>query len=436
MATAAQQLAITTGGHNDALAHAAINGLNGDIYATWTRFSDDFSTAAVYGRFAWRQEGGSYTLGNEVRISPSGGFHAFAKLDFVPWEDAFAVVWQTLDPGSGLLTGGKIMGRRIAGGGSLRGAARTIVRAKRANVQPHVIATTPWNGAPPPYDENALTLLYTALPTQPGQNKVGIVAQPLRANLKRRGPSTALGGVHLVGGNAPYRFDDLDFQPMVSDAARFQPFAAVGLTTFGFLEDTIFASVLQLGLNATGKPKVIDRTDLQPGSKGPDFADVTVAEDPSRQNDFGATRSVAVALSGFDPEFLDAIFVGDLDGYLLIGSKVDVDGAYLPRNYENDIPTMSADLPILSRSSEASDLADALIGRLIYPERRRMVSREIRQTEAGGLEIAARRRKLFKLDQRKLLQSEAVGSESHPARALIWVEQLAPSQQAIHLYIE
>jgi hypothetical protein len=49
----------------------------------------------------------------------------------------------------------------------------------------------------------------------------------------------------------------------------------------------------------------------------------------------------------FEAEFLDEIYNGDLDGYFLIGSGNNVDGAYLPRNYDNDIPGQNADLPIL-----------------------------------------------------------------------------------------
>lgn len=55
----------------------------------------------------------------------------------------------------------------------------------------------------------------------------------------------------------------------------------------------------------------------------------------------------------FTPEFQD-IFDGDLDGYLLIGNDVDVDGSYLPRNYDNEIPNQNCDLPI-RRSKRAGD---------------------------------------------------------------------------------
>lgn len=433
MAAADQELAIAAGIHNDALAQAAINDLNGDILAIWTRFSEDFAMAAVLGRFAWRQQDGSYVLGDELQISPSGEFHAFPHVDFVPWDDSYAVVWQTFDPGSGLLNGGKIMGRKISAAGAPRGAARTIVRSKRANVQPTVIATTPWIGAPPPYDQDALTLLYTALPIQPGQSKLGVVAQPLRPNLKRQGRGTALGGIQLLGGSAPYTFDDLDVQPVVTDAVHFHPFLSVGMTTFDLQGGSDFASLLRLGRNAAGRLTVLDRTDFEAGSHGPDFADVTIADDPDQQDDFGASRSSAFVLGTFVPEFVDDHYSGDLDGYLLVGSLADVDGAYLPRNYDNDIPTMNADLPIRTRSA---NLADSPIGRLIYPERKRMVSRRIRRTAAGTLEIDAKRRKLFKLDQRTLLQSESLASDRHPARAVLWVEEAGASRQAIHLYIE
>ncbi len=55
----------------------------------------------------------------------------------------------------------------------------------------------------------------------------------------------------------------------------------------------------------------------------------------------------------FTPEFQD-IFDGDLDGYLLIGDDSDIDGSYLPRNYDNEIPNQNCDLPI-RRSKRADD---------------------------------------------------------------------------------
>ncbi len=50
----------------------------------------------------------------------------------------------------------------------------------------------------------------------------------------------------------------------------------------------------------------------------------------------------------FDAQFSNDIYNGDLDGYLLIGSIAggSIDGAYLPRNYDNDIPGQNADLPL------------------------------------------------------------------------------------------
>lgn len=73
----------------------------------------------------------------------------------------------------------------------------------------------------------------------------------------------------------------------------------------------------------------------------PESSDPTVPSDS-----FGAARSSMFLRGGFEAEFLDDIYAGDLDGYLLIGSGNNVDGAYLPRNYDNDIPNQNADLPI------------------------------------------------------------------------------------------
>lgn len=73
------------------------------------------------------------------------------------------------------------------------------------------------------------------------------------------------------------------------------------------------------------------------------------ADDPNLPADeYGKTRSSLFVRGTFPAQFLDDVFSGDLDGYLLIGnqSTSSVDGAYLPRNYDNDIPGQNADLPL------------------------------------------------------------------------------------------
>jgi hypothetical protein len=87
-------------------------------------------------------------------------------------------------------------------------------------------------------------------------------------------------------------------------------------------------------------------------------SDTTVIPEPCNGADpssFGQTRMSMFLRGSFEAEFLDDVFNGDLDGYLLVGDYVtgSVDGAYLPRNYDNDIPNQNADLPI-RRSKRAN----------------------------------------------------------------------------------
>ena len=69
---------------------------------------------------------------------------------------------------------------------------------------------------------------------------------------------------------------------------------------------------------------------------------------------FGQTRMSMFVVGNFEAEFANDVFSGDLDGYLLIGKGGDIDGSYLPRNYDNDIPGQNADLP-LSRSKASNN---------------------------------------------------------------------------------
>ena len=73
-----------------------------------------------------------------------------------------------------------------------------------------------------------------------------------------------------------------------------------------------------------------------------------------RVKDRMSKEDIAFAISnqmppGPDGADWDDVLSGDLDGYLLIGSDaLLVDGAYLPRNYDNDSPGQDADLPLRS----------------------------------------------------------------------------------------
>lgn len=61
------------------------------------------------------------------------------------------------------------------------------------------------------------------------------------------------------------------------------------------------------------------------------------ADGATPDEDFGVTRMSMFLVGYFEAEFLNDVDLGDLDGYLLIGSGTNVDGAYLPRNLDGDV---------------------------------------------------------------------------------------------------
>lgn len=90
-----------------------------------------------------------------------------------------------------------------------------------------------------------------------------------------------------------------------------------------------------------------------PMSEGNEDMVVPEPDDASVDPDsFGTTRMSMFIRGTFNATFNDEVFNGDLDGYLLIGKDTDIDGSYLPRNYDNSIPGQNADLP-LNRSKNA-----------------------------------------------------------------------------------
>jgi hypothetical protein len=90
-----------------------------------------------------------------------------------------------------------------------------------------------------------------------------------------------------------------------------------------------------------------------------DYADTFAAPAANSGNEsgleFGDTRSSMFVVGNFVAEWLEQINNGDLDGYMLIGHGTDIDGSYLPRNYDNN-SAQDADLPI-NRSKRASSTA-------------------------------------------------------------------------------
>lgn len=87
-----------------------------------------------------------------------------------------------------------------------------------------------------------------------------------------------------------------------------------------------------------------------------DNEDLAVSAVPSSDtvdaSSFGLYRSNMFVVGSFLASYDDEVNSGDLDGYLLIGKGGDIDGAYLPRNYDNDLPGQNADLP-LNRGKKA-----------------------------------------------------------------------------------
>jgi hypothetical protein len=61
---------------------------------------------------------------------------------------------------------------------------------------------------------------------------------------------------------------------------------------------------------------------------------------------FGDYRMSMFVNGTWPAKYLEELYLGDLDGYMLIGNGADINGSYLPRNYDNDIPGQNADLPL------------------------------------------------------------------------------------------
>jgi len=128
-------------------------------------------------------------------------------------------------------------------------------------------------------------------------------------------------------------------------------FADDGIAAIFYNENGDRFSALMPGLPVRNQMTWVLSADGLTGAGDNNFGDtrVPLATDPSVPDDsFGDTRMSMFLTGDFEAEFKDDVNDGDLDGYMLIGNSNtnSVDGAYLPRNYDNSLEKQNADLPI------------------------------------------------------------------------------------------
>lgn len=89
----------------------------------------------------------------------------------------------------------------------------------------------------------------------------------------------------------------------------------------------------------------LDRLDEQLEKSTLAFAQ---SDEPVSKTNYRGVQSALNDENAFSRAFEEDLFGGELDGYLLVGSEASqgVDGAYLPRLYEDQAPNKEADLPI------------------------------------------------------------------------------------------
>ncbi len=412
----------------------AVNDETGDILVVWQHTTA--SGTVVRGRLYKAQPDGSHQARPHFVLSGDAAYAGNPHVVWAPWRGRYVVVWDTFDPTAGLVPT-SIEGVEVTAAGNPK-KQRSIATLKtaRTNYYPRL-------GVDPV--QNKLLLSYTALPNQPGDNKTGIVFTFVNNKLKQRGKKLhAATAVFKAGSPArqnPFRRSDLASVP---ENRRSQPWQGLGFATSGVIDfyeadgtlvNPVIAQRNQMTWLITDTNGLGNEFQQFTGHGGDAGAVIPIPEDPANDG-FGHTRQSMFVRGNFEAEFLDDVFNGDLDGYLLVGSLAQgsVDGAYLPRNYDNDIPGQNADLPI--RRDRTARLADADFAHLLVPKGKFILRQGIKWTGPNNARRVAfgKAKKLFNTNN-KLVWLATASAPELGAKAAAWAKSRgAATEVRLHIY--
>ncbi|MCG8375913.1 MAG: hypothetical protein MI702_05485 [Chlorobiales bacterium] len=354
---------------NNTIPRIAVNFNTGDFIVVWTQLDQNFANPRIWVRLFKKKPNGKYSLKKPFMVSPDSGFHVNGFAAYVPWLDKFLVTWDTFNFTS--LSPSPILGRFVKTKGKPTGKVRTIISDGLPNSWNRVLAFQR-EVASPAAVQNVLAMVYTAYPSSNDDSRSGLIYTRLTDKLKPTGKRKIVVPITLrtavPSGNDP--LDNSEFGN-IQNQAQSSDFLTNG-TEVGILYsengDPFRAEFPALPVRNQYTWLLIDdpdtsvtgffRDDSQEirGIVPPGTRDMVNTRKNFEENEFGQTRMSMFVVGNFQAEFIDDIFDGDLDGYLLVGSRTSgsVDGAYLPRNYDNDIPGQNADLPIRRESPDTN----------------------------------------------------------------------------------
>jgi hypothetical protein len=338
----------------------AVNQETGDILVTWTQQLPGTSNLRIWVRLLKHKGDGQYVMKAAKMASASSGWNANSHVVYVPWKKRYLVTWDTFDFNKGL-SRSKIMGRLVNTNGKPVKSVITIVDDGRANNWPRAVVLEGQTTLGPPEAVKEVYLTFTAFPTEKGDKNAGLAVLRLKSTFKASSERDIIFPVEINSFASPpdFALTDLDAGVYTTDIQAHRNWFSIAFErqTDGTRYDPFVSQPMSgyLGWYSRGVEGASPGNDSNWLIAQNEGGGGTIIQDPTNADDavgaFGTTRASLFVRGTFSAEFLDDAYSGDLDGYLLIGSQNDIDGAYLPRNYDSELcQNRNADLPLLRNS--------------------------------------------------------------------------------------
>lgn len=421
----------------------AVNQDSGDILVTWTQQIVGTKNVRIWVRLLKRKDDGNYVLKPARMASASTGWNANSHVVYVPWKNRYVVFWDTFDFTQGLAKS-QIKARMVNTKGKPVKSVITVVDDNRANNWPRAVVLDGQTTLGPAKERKEVYLTWTAFPTSKGDKDAGLVSMRLSAGFKGTSDKEVIFPVKINAFASPpnFGFTDLDAGVYTTDIQPHRNWFTVAFekqtdgTRYDPNEMQPMAAYLGwVTPEDSGKsPEWF--------SMGQDTGGGTLIPNPTNGDDvigsFGNTRSSLFVRGSFDAEFQDDVFNGDLDGYLLIGNAASgsIDGAYLPRNYDNEMcTTRDADLPLMRNSPEKGvNAAKTTIGYWVYSAGNNIKTQQMQFKKNGKIVVKkTSQNRVFHAGKLAWLTAEGIFDTG--AVAIAWQRNVSASSREIRMHL-
>jgi len=423
----------------------AVDTDTGNFIVVWWNQVGDSDVATVWVRIFIRKANGTYVWRKPERISAATGWNSFPHAVYVPWMKQYFIYWDQADFRAGLTTS-NILGRKLNRNARPVGGVRKIVKDVRANYFPRVVVTQKMHSTAE--WRKTIVLAWTANPVNKGDKQSGLRYAFMKPSMLPRGASKLIEKVSIAGNatrnsDGNFEYDALNKQILITDSLGYWSWVAFAWDVFPRVTTASPADEWIISVRAQARPITITGSKAKNSSLGDDlffgagegYGGCTLTALPRDvggiATTYGDTRTNLFIrgdyVAGYRGEQL-----ADLDGYLLIGRGGNIDGAYLPRNYDNDTASQDQDLP-LWRNGRPDPASGQRFAQWLYSDGTFVWSQGIDLNANNITEVNTPKKRFKHNDTLAWLKAEGVAGTS--TVAVSWVKFITDNNCQVRLHI-